>query len=355
MSSDPRPTLVPLQRPLVSVVVATYNDVELTRQCLRSLHAQTYEPVEVVVVDNGSEYDVGAELAGEFPWIVLLRTTANLGFAGGYNAGMRAAAGAHVAVINNDAVADAGWIASMVAVAESRPGVGSVAPLVLDGNRPGLLDSCGLGLALDGMSRQSGRGRPALAEASPREVLAASGCACLYRAEALRAVGLFDESFFAYCEDVDLGLRLRRAGYSAWSAPSARVTHYYSMTLGKYSLRKVYWVERNHFWVALKNYPGVLLPLLPFATLWRYVLQMHALVTRSGEVHKFADAEHPGRLLVTLVSAWVSCCAGLPRVWRQRRDVRRTAAVSSLDMCRVILRFRMPLREVLRGGVAPGP
>jgi len=107
----------------------------------------------------------------------------------------------------------------------------------------------------------------------PKEVMLFSGCACLLRMEALNEVGLFDEDFFAYCEDTDLGLRLHRSGWKIVVAPDAYVHHYYSMTGGKFSLQKIYWVERNHLWVAIKNFPWFLLTILPFVTAWRYLVQ----------------------------------------------------------------------------------
>lgn len=339
------------QRSLVSVVVATYEDVQFTSRCLASLEAQTYAPLEIILVDNGSHDDIAAHMAIEFPRCIILRNERNSGFAGGYNRGISEAKGRYVAILNNDAVADPAWIASMVEVAECHPGLGAVAALVVDGYRPDVLDSWGLGIALDGMSRQVGTGRR-VDEALPEmEVLAASGCACLFDAGALAQVGLFDESFFAYCEDVDLALRLRWAGYKVLLAPSARVLHYHSMTAGRFSAQKVFWVERNHFWVALKNFPLPLLLLVPVTTLWRYALQLTAVLAHRGEVGEFSSQQGAGALAAAVLRAYISCLAGLPRVLRQRRAVMRSARVPWSAMLRMILRFRLSLSDVLRSDV----
>lgn len=170
------------------------------------------------------------------------------------------------------------WLSSMVSTAETNSAIAAVASIVIDGNRPKVLDSCGVGLGLDGMSRQAMRGMPAPKLTEPKEVLLFSGCACLLRKDVLKEVGLFDEDFFAYCEDTDLGLRLRRAGWEIVVAPSAYVKHFYSVTGGKYSLQKVYWVERNHFWVALKNFPWFLLAATPFITMLRYLTQGYSIL-----------------------------------------------------------------------------
>jgi GT2 family glycosyltransferase len=345
---------VRLEAPLVSVVVATFDDIELTSFCVESLAAQTYAPLEIILVDNGSRDDIAAHLATAFPRCTVLRNPRNTGFAGGFNRGMREAKGRYVAILNNDAIADPEWIACMVGVAQRHSGLGAVSSVVVDGHRPDVLDSYGLGIAIDAMSRQVGTGSPVNEVRMERHVLAASGCACLFDAEALARVGLFDESFFAYCEDADLALRMHWAGYGTMLAPSARVLHYPSTTTGRFSLRKVYWVERNHFWVAVKNFPLPLLLCLPVATLWRYSLQAISVLAHRGEVAEFSSEQGVRDLALTVLRAHASCVAGLPRVLRQRREVMRSRRASRLTMLRTILRFRISFDDVLRNDAGAG-
>ena len=333
---------------LVSVVVATYDDIDYTARCLKSLQEQTHSPLEVIVVDNGSRADIAARLAVGFPCCTVVRNERNAGFAGGFNRGIREARGRYIAILNNDAVAEPGWIASMVEVAERHPDVGAVASVVIDGHRRNIVDSLGLGIALDGMSRQMGTGRDVDEPRPEMEVLAASGCACLFSAEALARVGLFDESFFAYCEDTDLALRMRWAGYRVLLAPSARVLHYHSQTAGRFSAQKVFWVERNHFWVAVKSFPLLLLVLLPAMTIWRYVIQAADVAGRRGEVREFSSQDGVWSLATAVARAIASALAGLPRVWCQRQAIMHTARLPSSAMLRTILRFRLSLSEVLR-------
>jgi len=186
--------------PLVTAVVVTLNNLNLLRNCLTSIYAQDYGAIEIIVVDNGSEEDIRGMLAKEFPEVRIVRLDKNHGFAGGNNRGIETAQGKYVALINNDAVAAPQWISSLVATAESDPGIGATASIIIDGNRPEVLDSCGVGIALDGMSRQAMRGMPVPNPVKPEDVLLFSGCACLLKMEALNEVGLFDEDFFAYCE-----------------------------------------------------------------------------------------------------------------------------------------------------------
>ena len=335
--------------PTVSVVIVTLDRGDLLRHCLASVLAQDYAAREIVVVDNGSTEDIRGLLQREFPAVRCLRLDRNCGFAGGNNVGIRAATGQCIALLNNDAVAEPGWLRAMVQVAATAPDIGAVGSVVIDGNRPGRLDSFGVGITLDGMSRQVGRGAPVPSLDGPREVLAVSGCACMFRADALRETGLFDERFFAYCEDTDLSLRLWRAGWRIAVAPEARVTHFYSQTSGAFSLRKVYLVERNHAWVATKNFPWLLLPLVPLTSIYRYLLQLYLVLRGAEELRGFLQEGGMGDTLRALVRAHASALAGMPAMLKQRRAFRPPRRVSDRDFRRLLLRHRLPMRDVVLG------
>lgn len=335
--------------PLVSIVVVCFNGVGITRRCLESLFSQDYQSKEIIVVDNGSEEDIRGMAAEAFPQARFIRLESNHGFAGGYNKGIEAARGKYVAVINNDAVAAPQWLRMLVDAAETDDQIGAVASVIMDGNKPGVLDSCGVGIALDGMSRQAMRGQPPPTFTSPKEVLMPSGCACLFRMDALKIVGLFDESFFAYCEDTDLGLRLRWAGFKTVVAPGADVIHYYSMTAGKYSLKKIFWVERNHLWVAIKNFPFLLLPVVPFATGWRYIVQTYAILSRSGDLNSFTGQSDFLQVAATIVKAYLSAASGMPSILRKRFLLMRERRIGHFEMIKTILHFKMSMVEIIIG------
>jgi len=333
--------------PLVTAVVVTLNNLNLLRNCLTSIYAQDYGAIEIIVVDNGSEEDIRGMLAKEFPEVRIVRLDKNHGFAGGNNRGIETAQGKYVALINNDAVAAPQWISSLVATAESDPGIGATASIIIDGNRPEVLDSCGVGIALDGMSRQAMRGMPVPNPVKPEDVLLFSGCACLLKMEALNEVGLFDEDFFAYCEDTDLGLRLRRAGWNIVVAPGAYVHHYYSMTGGKFSLQKIYWVERNHLWVAIKNFPWFLLAMLPFVTAWRYLTQGYFVLKGIGELNKFTESNSLPTIVSAYLKAYIDMFEKLPSMLEKRWLFRKKQRLSNIDMFRLILKFRLSIKEII--------
>ncbi|MBL6996153.1 glycosyltransferase family 2 protein [Desulfobacula sp.] len=334
-------------QPLVTVIVVTLNNLNLLRNCLRSLYTQDYAAMEIIVVDNGSDDDIAGMVSAEFPKVRMVRLGKNHGFAGGNNRGIEIARGKYVALINNDALASPQWLSSMVETAESDRRVGAVASIIIDGNSPDVLDSCGVGIGLDGMSRQAMRGMPAPELIQPKEVLLFSGCACLLRMEALKSVGLFDEDFFAYCEDTDLGLRIRKAGWKIVVAPKAYVEHYYSMTGGKFSLQKVYWVERNHFWVAIRNFPWVLLIFIPFFTIFRYFVQGYSILQGEGELDKFTKETGKQAIASAYFKAYVDMFVKLPAMLSKRRALQNKQSLGNFDMFCLIWKFRLPVDEII--------
>ena len=179
------------------------------------------------------------------------------------------------------------------------------------------------------------------------ETLLFSGSACLFRQAALAEVGLFDEAFFAYCEDADLGLRMLWSGWRIALAPDATVIHNYSATTGQFSLRKVFLVERNHLWVAVKNLPAPLLCALPFVTIWRYLLQARVVRRQSSDLHLFVREASMLQVVLAILAAYASFVAGLRRVVRQRRTAVGLRRLSSAEMARRLWRSRLPMREVL--------
>jgi GT2 family glycosyltransferase len=334
-------------KPLVSVIVVTLNGISLLRQCLLSLGKQDYPSLEVIVVDNGSTQDIKGMLDKEFPSVRQIRLKKNIGFAGGTNTGIRASAGKYIAMINNDAAASPQWISAMVNTAEADPAVGAVGSIVIDGNNPSVLDSCGVGIALDGMSRQNMIGCPIPHFPAPVEVLAVSGCACLLRRSAIEQTGIFDERFFAYCEDTDLCLRLQRACWKIVVAPEANVTHYYSRTAGPFSLQKIFWLERNHYWVAFKNFPKRLLPLVPFVSAWRCVILAYAAIRRIGPSRPVIADRGPLALAAVLLAAQFVAAACLPIMLWRRLTIRPPCRLSGTKMCRLLFKYRISVYDIM--------
>ncbi len=332
--------------PDVTVIIVTMNRADLLRKCLEHIQGQNYSNINIIVVDNGSSTPV-AQDCSDYSNVEFLRNPANTGFAAGNNKGIRAASGKYIALINNDAMAEPDWISSMVHTAERNPSAGAVASVVIDGNNPEVLDSCGVKVTADGMSRQAFKGAAIQNFRPPSETLAFSGCACLLRREALSTTGLFDPRFFAYCEDTDLSLRLRWQAWTITVSPEAKVKHYYSMTGGAHSLNKIFWVERNHFWVALKNFPPGRLWPLPLVTLYRFALQTS--LARSGPLTPFIKANNRRKIAATIMQAHCSAFAGLPDIFRKRHSQMRKRTISTREMSTTLRKYRISMRQALGG------
>ena len=217
-----------MSRPVCSVVIPTYNGLPLLEVCLASVerHLPGGLDVEVLVADDGSTDGTASWLAERYPWVRLVRMEVNGGFCAAANAGLAAARGEFVQLLNNDTEVTAGWVEAGLAPFAD-PTVGSVAPLVLVRSDPSRVDSAGDSYALIGWPSKRGHGQAASAwlERPAERVFGASGSSAFYRASALRRVGTYDPSFGSYYEDVDLAFRLRWAGYTCVFTPRSRVLH----------------------------------------------------------------------------------------------------------------------------------
>lgn len=237
----------------VSVVVPSWNGRRLLTPCLESLRRQTVPPAGVVVIDNGSTDGSPAMLARSFPEVEVIRLERNRGFAAAVNVGIRATETSLVALLNNDAVAEPGWLEALVAALDGDR-VGMVASKILDADDPRRIDGIGLEVDAEGHPRQIGQQQPdGPPFDSPREVFGPIAAAALYRRELFEEIGVFDERFFAYLEDVDLAWRARRAGWRCVYAPGAVVRHRRASTARRMPRRVRYLVWRNHVWLMAKN------------------------------------------------------------------------------------------------------
>jgi GT2 family glycosyltransferase len=178
------------------------------------------------------------------------------------------------------------------------------------------------------------------------EVFSGSGCASLFRRKMLDEIGLFDEDFFAYAEDTDLGWRARLAGWKAYYVPEAIVYHHHSKQFGTYSSRKAFLVERNRIWVALKNFPLSILILSPFYTLLRYFYQGIGTLTRRGASGRFGEESSPLLLIPIVLKAFFSGLKGLPLVLKKRKAIQRKRRISNEECFRLFKKYGIKAKEI---------
>jgi GT2 family glycosyltransferase len=253
----------------VSVVIPTWNGARHLERCLAALAAQTRPADEIVVVDNGSTDGTADWLRARFPAARLVVNDENRGFARATNQGILAARGETVVLLNNDTAPEPSGLAALVAPLAADAALGACAATLVFAHRPERVNAAGLTVGRDLVAFEEAFGRPASAlPAAPWPVFGPSGGAAAFRRAALDDVGLFDERFFAYLEDVDLAWRLRLRGWRTVAVPAARVAHAYSATAGADSPFKRYHLARNRVWLLVKNVPGALWRRHAPAALW---------------------------------------------------------------------------------------
>ncbi len=331
---------------LISVVVLNWNGVQVVDQCLTSLDQQTYRPLEIILVDNAST-DGSAELVRKrFPHVKLIVNERNLGFGGGNNVGIRASQGRYVMILNNDTRLDPRCIEEIKRGIEKDERYGSCASKILLKDEDNLIDAAGISVCPDGLS--IGRGRLERGDRYDEEVevFAASGCACLYRREMLEDIGLYDEDFFAYADDTDMGWRAQLAGWKCIYNPKAIVYHFHSASSGTYSPLKAFLVERNRIWVAIKNFPLPLLIFGQFYTFWRYMIQAYGAFAGKGAAGRFTSNFSKRELVRILMKVYLSLWKVLPSMLKKRRAIQNKRRISNREIYELIRRFRISARAI---------
>jgi GT2 family glycosyltransferase len=310
----------------VAVLVVNWNGGGLLHSCLKSLAHQRRRPDHVVVVDNGSSDDSLLRAEPFLQGVEVIRLPRNVGFARANNIAARAASRYDAfALLNPDAVAEPEWLEALAGAAEREPEIAGFASQMRLTAAPEFLDGAGDSYHVSGRAWRNGH-LVASADwpASDVEVFAPCAAAALYRRDAFEDIAGFDEQYFCYFEDVDLGFRLRLRGHRCLYVHSAIVQHVSSALTGYRSDFAVYHGERNAVWTFVKNMPGPLL--------WLYLPQHLAL-------NVAALVYYPWRGQGKAVfKAKLDAVRGLPSVIRRRRLVQRTRRVDSWLLRRAMRR-----------------
>ena len=253
--------------PRVAVIIPHWNGVEILESCLRSLAAATYPNLEIVLVDNASSDGSPDFVRKHFPTVRLIENEQNLGFAGGCNRGLQQVQAEYYLVLNNDTTHEPDWIEPLVFQMNRDPGIAAVQPKIMSAQSPQVFDYAGgVGGLMDVLGFPFALGRIFTTMETddgfydtPTEIFWASGTALLLRGSALQTVGLFDETFFAHMEEIDLCWRLQNAGWRIVNAPQSKIYHHSGWTLPPDRFQKKYLNHRNNLMMIIKNYPFVYL------------------------------------------------------------------------------------------------
>ncbi|MDO9325358.1 MAG: glycosyltransferase family 2 protein [Methanoregula sp.] len=301
---------------MISVVVVNYNGKKFLDNCLSSLIMQTYQDFEIIVVDNGSSDDSSSYIRERYPSVILVETGKNLGFAGGTNAGIHIAKGEFILTLNNDTIADTDLLEEIIQPMQSDALVGMCGSKMLFPD--GRINSTAIcisrsGAAWDRGMSESDHGQYDVAE----EIFGPCAGAALYRRSMLNEIGLFDEDFFLFMEDVDLAFRARLSGWKCMYVPTARVVHIHGGTAGFRSDLSIYYGNRNLMWYVVKNFPSRTL-----------LLSSPWIITRN-----FADVPYyfiQGKGHAILL-AKIHMMKGLPTMVCKRRDVKRHVPIGEIE------------------------
>ncbi|MEI9811985.1 MAG: glycosyltransferase family 2 protein [Acidobacteriota bacterium] len=337
--------------PAIRVVVVNYNRRELLKACLDSLARQTHPSFEVYVVDNGSE-DGSAEMVKNITQyypvpLILIRNSENRGFCAANNQGFVGARGTAIALLNNDAEADPNWLAALDETLRSSPEIGMVACKIRVWEDPRRIDKVGHLIYPDGQNRGRGAGQVDRGQFDQiEEVLWPDGCAALYRRAMLDEIGGFDEDFFAYADDAELGLRARWAGWKCLYTPRAEVRHHRGATLGLGSGRRLTLIERNRVLLAVKLFPWNLLWANGAYMLMRVTAGLWAALRNRGEVRHYQGPSGKLTAATALAKGTLTAIPLIPKMLRKRQQLKSQRKLSPSEMRALLLANRIPLKEL---------
>ena len=324
--SSPTHTQSLREAPYVAVVIINFNSGGYLSRSVAALQGQTYRDFTTLVVDNASTDNSAAEMTRRFPDIEVIRAPGNLGFAGGNNLAIREIRNCEwVALLNPDAFPEPNWLACLMEAARTHREYSSFASHVVFDSNPGVVDGGGDEYHLSGFAWRRMHGLQVSAASSQnQEVFAPSATAALYRKDAFDEARGFDERYFCYYEDVDLGLRLRLLGHRSLYVADAVVRHVGSGITGKRSAFVTYHTQRNRIWTYVKNMPSpwlwILLPLNFF-----YQIVVIGLYATQGQ-------------LIPALSGTLDAVRGMPHAMKERKMVQITRRISFFELARAMRR-----------------
>ncbi len=312
------------QPPLVTVVIPNWNGAAHLPVCLDSLRCQTYPQVEIIVVDNASSDSSLELLERDYQEVRPLPLEENRGFAGACNAGIEAAKGEIVALLNNDTEADLRWLEEVVAAFARHPEAGLVASKMLLFDRRDTFHTAGDLYCVDGIPRNRGVWEIDEGQYDQEEyVFSACGGSAAYRRAMLEETDLLDGDFFFSCEDLDLAWRAQLAGYRCIYAPRAVVYHKLSATGG--GPIASFHDGRNFIYLLAKDYPGDL-----WRSHWKSILRAQLRIAAEA-LRAWRGREARARLRGQLAGL-----LGIPRMLRKRRPVQRSRVVDRAYLDRLL-------------------
>src|ERR1700744_3581506 len=245
----------------VSIITVNFNQSLVTEQLLQSINStNTYSNINIIVVDNGSKENDTEIWKVKYPGVDFIRSDINLGFAGGNNLGIKAAKGDYLFFVNNDTEFTPGLVQTMASVLDNHPEVGMVSPKIMYFDEPGMIQYAGYTPMNYYTARNYTVGQFEMDKGQYDNITGPTGyghgAAMMVRREAIDKAGTMAENFFLYFEEMDWCDRIRKAGYQIWVDTRATIFHKESVSVGKMSGLKEYFMNRNRLLFIRRNAPG---------------------------------------------------------------------------------------------------
>jgi len=314
-----------LSYPLISVIIIVWNNKTVLPTCLDHLLTQTIHDFELVIVDNGSQDDALDNLQEKYPSLDLHinKLYSNLGFAVANNIGAHLARGKWLALLNADAFPEPDWLEQLLLATRQYPEYTAFSSRQIQFSSPHLLDGAGDAYHISGLAWRNDYNLASEKYGhQQKEVFSPCAAAALYAREEFLKAGGFDEDYFSYFEDVDLGFRLRLGGAKCLYVPEAVVHHIGSASTGKRSDFSVYYGYRNLIWTFVKNMPSpllwVFLP-LQFATILFFAIYL----TLRGQ----------GK---AIWKAILDAVRGLPKMLEKRKSIQKNIKIKPGELLKIM-------------------
>jgi GT2 family glycosyltransferase len=329
----------------VAIIIVNWDGERLLKTCLEAVYEQAYKNFEVYFVDNGSEDNSVEFVKKNFPKVKIIRLKENTGFAKGNNVGIGEALEdkeiEHIVCLNNDTKVDKNWLAELVKSADKNKQVGMVASKAFFPDEK--IQSAGIYIQSKDLKSSGGisRGFDEKANKFNQEelIFAPSGCSALYKRKALEEAGLFDEDFFAYSEDHDLGMRIQLMGWKCLYNPKSQLVHYHSKTSGGVgSPFKAFYTKRNGLIQAVKNYSS--------KDIFQHILndfKFYLSCLKKDNQNKSVfnlkkKVGLKGTLLIILKIYW-SFLIHLPKTLVKRRKIQKTKRINKEEYKKLFIDF----------------
>jgi GT2 family glycosyltransferase len=321
----------------VAIFIINWESSSLLLRCLECIVRQESRVAMVAVLDNGSKDPIPEEFYTKFPSVLFSNSTENIGFAAGNNLLFRYSTGCRwIALVNPDAFLEPDWLNKMLSAADEHPEYSFFASRLVQAANHDILDGDGDMLHACGLARREDNGQSVSGRAiEPREVFSPCAAAALYRRDALEAVGGFDEDFFCYFEDVDLGFRLRLAGHRCLLVPEAVAYHVGSATTGgQHGDFAVYHGHRNLVWTYVKNMPS---------TLFWLLLPLHIALNLVTII--WFSLQGQGAVIL---KAKRDAFCGIPHMWKKRHNIQRNRRASIIEIWKALDKSTLSLLSQFR-------